>query len=132
MTTISAQTMLDAANEASRAHELHGIDSMLSPYSNDGKRLAILMEEVGEVATECIILPSGPNLYTELTQVAAMAMTWMEQIKRIRGEVSGQESQPHAGPVPTWVHDIKPPFTEYPPGPDSGGDSGPGLVSWPG
>jgi len=90
---ISARVVFDVIHEAERAHELHGIDSMLSPDSTDGKRLAILMEEVGEVATECIMLPSGPNLETELAQVAAMAMTWLEAIRR--DKESKQETRPY-------------------------------------
>lgn len=54
--------------------------------SYDGFKLAVLMEEVGEVATE-IIQTDGPRtqqqqarLFNELTQVAAVAVCWMETI----------------------------------------------------
>ena len=60
-------------------------------YLQPGAWLAVLMEEVGEVATETlnpgrIVVPEGqPHrtaLYLELVQVAAVAVVWAEQIRR--------------------------------------------------
>lgn len=54
------------------------------PHS-PGDRLAILVEEVGEVATA--IQNQDPiNLREELTQVAATAVRWLEQLE-IRGDI---------------------------------------------
>jgi len=54
-------------------------------YEDDRQKLSILMEEVGECAHEHNELVLGnidrstylSNQYKELTQVAAMAATWM-------------------------------------------------------
>ena len=88
---LHADVVQDIIEEAQRAHELHREDSMISPLVTDGKRLAILMEEVGELATETLADVPGPNMYTEAIQVAAMAATWAEKIRR---ESIGKEGQP--------------------------------------
>lgn len=56
------------------------------PSMDDGLRLAVLTEEVGEVARELCEYASGnrssaefrKNLVAELTQVAAVAVAWIE------------------------------------------------------
>lgn len=45
------------------------------------KKLAILMEEVGEVATALLEREPLENLKAELTQVAAVAIAWLESIE---------------------------------------------------
>lgn len=78
---------LDAIHaEAERAHELHGETSMRSfePVALD--RLAILMEEVGEVgrvfneARHRGSVANLSHLYSELVQVAAMAADWANAV----------------------------------------------------
>jgi hypothetical protein len=58
----------------------HGEHSMMNPELPPGERLAILVEEVGEVATALNYDQKGkrPDLFRELLQVAAMAAIWAE------------------------------------------------------
>jgi hypothetical protein len=68
--------------EVRRAYEKHGSDSMLEPGKDDGTRLAILVEEVGEVARALTYDEGdGANLREELVQVAAMAVSWLHAIE---------------------------------------------------
>lgn len=75
--------------EATRAHLKHGEYSMLSEKYTSGQRLAILVEEVGEVAHELTYDQGGAGvgegrrdeLVKELIQVAAMAASWIEAIE---------------------------------------------------
>lgn len=72
---------LDAIQaEATRAHIRHGSKSMLGTCYTNHERLAILVEEVGEVAHELTYDQTGDKdkLVIELIQVAAMAATWIE------------------------------------------------------
>ncbi len=78
---------LDAIQaEATRAHLKHGDYSMLGTRYSQSDRLAILTEEVGEVAHELTYDQGGPGvghynkeaLVKELIQVAAMAASWIE------------------------------------------------------
>lgn len=79
---ISGLTLSAIQAEAIRAHILHGDDSML--YQNDHERLAILMEEIGEVARELNEARihnrevDKDKLEKELIQSAAMCATWIE------------------------------------------------------
>jgi hypothetical protein len=75
---ISTKLLTLTVAEMKRAHEKHGPDSMLSPGKDRGTRLAILMEEVGEVA-RAMTYDEGDdeNLHDELVQVAAMALSWL-------------------------------------------------------
>jgi hypothetical protein len=77
---LSDLTLSAIQAEATRAHLKHGDHSMLGACYTSGDRLAILMEEVGEVAHELTYDQSGDRdkLVKELTQVAAMAATWVE------------------------------------------------------
>lgn len=76
------------ADEAAKAHEKHGRESIL--FGSDDKAFRILAEEVGEVATAMNELGLGnispeeydSQVYAELTQVAAMAMSWMAKMDR--------------------------------------------------
>jgi hypothetical protein len=80
-----SELTLGAINEeATRAHIEHGDNSMMGFKHSEAGRLAILMEEVGEVAREINDaylgrrLADKDKLTGELIQVAAMAATWVE------------------------------------------------------
>ena len=82
---VLSETTLQAIQaEATRAHLLHGANSMLNPDHSRDRRMAILLEEVGEVAHELNdAVVEGrevdrDKLVKELIQVAAMAATWIE------------------------------------------------------
>ena len=85
---LSGLTLNAIQAEATRAHLRHGDYSMLSPHYSASDRLAILMEEVGEVAHALTYGQGGPGvgrydkdkLEKELIQVAAVAATWIEQL----------------------------------------------------
>lgn len=74
--------------ERDRAHAKHGDKSMESWAADDYARLAILTEEVGEVAREFneAEIHGGnldqPALRAELVQVAAMATAWADACVR--------------------------------------------------
>jgi hypothetical protein len=80
-----SELTLGAINEeATRAHIVHGDNSMMGFKYSASDRLSILMEEVGEVAREINDARLGrrpadkDKLVIELIQVAAMAATWVE------------------------------------------------------
>ena len=77
---LSGFTLEAIQAEATRAHHKHGEYSMLGTRYSSGDRLAILVEEVGEVAHELTYDQGGrrDELVKELIQVAAMAATWAE------------------------------------------------------
>lgn len=90
---ILSDLTLDAIQvEATRAHLHHGEHSMLSTAYTNAQRLAILVEEVGEVAHELTYDAGGPGvgegrqdeLVRELVQVAAMAASWIEYLEGVR------------------------------------------------
>lgn len=89
---LSDITLSAVQAEATRAHLKHGEYSMLGPHYSSGDRLAILVEEVGEVAHELTYDQGGPGvgegrrdeLVKELIQVAAMALTWVEHLEGVR------------------------------------------------
>ena len=81
---VLSELTLDAIQaEATNAHLKHGEHSMLGPRYSSGDRLAILVEEVGEVAHELTYDQDGDRskLVRELIQVAAMAASWVEAIE---------------------------------------------------
>jgi len=71
---------LDAIEaEYVRAHVKHSGHTPKSPRMSDGERLAILVEEIGEVARSITYDNRNPeNLVKELVQVAAMSAAWAE------------------------------------------------------
>lgn len=77
-----------ARDERIRAHEKHGEHSMESSPWDDpsGRRLRILLEEVGEIAKEFNDAEiegrpvSAAALRTELIQVCAMAGAWADVV----------------------------------------------------
>lgn len=64
-----------------------------SPAMPDGEKLAVLMEEVGEVARELCDAraenrPPSSNLFVEVVQVAAVALAWAESLLTEEGGTS--------------------------------------------
>jgi len=59
----------------------------LNPNVSDGRKLGILMSEVGEVADAMIANHHNKELMTELIQTAAMALAWAQSIEQNVGEV---------------------------------------------
>ena len=80
---LSELTLSAIQAEATRAHLKHGDNSMLGPHYTAHERLAILVEEVGEVAHELTYdqRDDRDKLVKELIQVAAMAATWIEHLE---------------------------------------------------
>jgi hypothetical protein len=86
---LSDLTLSAVQAEATRAHLLHGDNSMLGAAVTESDRMAILTEEVGEVARELNedrlgnIPPDDwrDRRVKELIQVAAMALTWVEALE---------------------------------------------------
>lgn len=76
-----AKVSSDTIKERYRQNELHGVQRQ-----SDGEWLAILIEEVGEVAQTMQIgtAASKPtdakDKYKELIQVSAVAKAWAEQV----------------------------------------------------
>lgn len=76
----------EVRGERERAHRKHGAKSMEASHWTDpvGRRLRILLEEVGEVAKEFNDAEvedralNRPALRKELIQVAAMAAAWAD------------------------------------------------------
>ena len=67
-------------DEQARAHDLHGPRWVGHPaYITNERRLPILVEEVGEVA-EAIQAGDVVALRVELTQVAAVAVSWLQAL----------------------------------------------------
>lgn len=66
--------------EQARARELHGNGWVGWESHLDADRLPVLMEEVGEVATA---IQDGDvvALRTELVQVAAVAVSWLQTLE---------------------------------------------------
>jgi hypothetical protein len=84
---LSDLTLQAIQAEATRAHLRHGDHSMLSPAQTDDRRLAILTEEVGEVARELndAAIEGRPvdrdKLVKELIQTGAMSASWVEYLE---------------------------------------------------
>ena len=80
---LSEITLSAIQAEATSAYLKHGKHSMVGPDYTPGERLAILVEEVGEVAHELTYDQSGDKdkLVKELIQVAAMAASWVEYLE---------------------------------------------------
>ena len=78
---LSDLTLMAIQAEATRAHLRHGSNSMLYQDATNERRLAIITEELGEVARELneAAIRGGLAEYKlemELIQVAAMAASW--------------------------------------------------------
>lgn len=76
---LSPLTLGAVEAEYVRAHLKHKGSTPKNPRMSDGERLAILVEEVGEVA-RALTYDNGnaENLVSELIQVSAMAAAWAE------------------------------------------------------
>lgn len=97
LTRINAVSTL-VIDEVHHAHAKHGDNSMLSASIEDATRLAILVEEVGEVANCLNERRLGadidqPALMRELIQVAAVATGWTALITT-REDVQPYEPKP--------------------------------------
>jgi hypothetical protein len=87
---LSDVTLSAVQAEASGAHARFGEHSMLGSAVTESDRLAILTEEVGEVARELNEdrlgrLPEDwrDRRVKELIQVAAVALTWVEHLEGV-------------------------------------------------
>lgn len=80
--SVSMLTLTAIQAESIRAHIKHGEHSMLNPAMSNYERLAILMEEVGEVAHELTYdqPDSKERLEKELIQVGSVVASWLEAI----------------------------------------------------
>jgi hypothetical protein len=84
---LSDLTLSAIQAEATRAHLKHGEHSMLGANVSDDRRLAILTEEVGEVARELndAAIDGRPvdrdKLVKELIQTGAMCASWVEALE---------------------------------------------------
>lgn len=83
---------LDVQAEIARAVEKHGYAR--TPLSRDpadaGKKLAVLIEEVGEVAHALNYDSANQdNLKAELVQVAAMALAWRASLSQASATIEG-------------------------------------------
>jgi NTP pyrophosphatase (non-canonical NTP hydrolase) len=95
---LSNLTLSAIQAEATGAHAQHGDNSMLGPSHTDDRRLAILTEEVGEVARELNDAEIGgrpidrDKLVKELIQVAAMAATWVEALEGVGAQARRRQA----------------------------------------
>ncbi len=72
--------LIRAARE--EAHDKHGDHSIESiPAYSIGTWLAVLMEEVGEVAHSLTYDADGPRLADELLDVLAVAAAWLDALR---------------------------------------------------
>ena len=79
MNTIHQNIAIDALkNERLRQEKLWGPDfSNASTTKDDYEKLAVLVEEVGEIA-KALMENDRDNLFEELVQVAAVSVAWLE------------------------------------------------------
>jgi hypothetical protein len=72
-------TLMRAINAFMAAQEKHGFDrTPANPNMSNGERLAILVEEVGEVARAMTYDADPEKLIDELSQTAAMTLAWID------------------------------------------------------
>lgn len=69
-----------AAINREREYQINRWDEAHDPNPADKPWLAILMEEVGEVAQETLDGGTKAGLRQELIQVAAVCVKWLEQL----------------------------------------------------
>jgi hypothetical protein len=78
MNTVSSRGIALALREREDAHRKHGINSIEANTADPYTMLAILVEEVGEVA-KCLTYDQDPNnLVLEVSQVMAVAWAWLD------------------------------------------------------
>lgn len=80
---LSYATLESVSGEAYSAYLKHNEHSVFNPEMPPLEKLAILVEEVGEVAHELTYDTddSLENLRSELIQVASVALTWYESLR---------------------------------------------------
>ncbi len=71
------KVLSDIERERERQDALH-------PNFSEHKRLAILVEEVGEVAQS---IQEDTNLYEEIIHVASVCVRWAEEVRRLDDDV---------------------------------------------
>lgn len=81
MTFISLYTEVLAARDA--AHAKHGANSIEAEPADSPRWLAILVEEIGEVANALTYDGPQTNLRAELVDVLAVASAWVDSIDRV-------------------------------------------------
>lgn len=75
--------------EIKRARDKHGIvKTPQDPNMREGEKLAILVEEVGEVA-RALTYDQEMDLPKELLQVATMALLWYDCLTRLADRPTG-------------------------------------------
>jgi hypothetical protein len=77
---LTALTLNAIQAEALRAHCLHGEHSILSKEMPDCERLAILVQEIVDVAHVLNCEGDKTKLEIELIRLAAVAATWIEAL----------------------------------------------------
>jgi hypothetical protein len=83
----------DVRSERRRAHEKHGPAGVSCQQLlwDDPRWLAVLTEEVGEVARAVLDYEPREKMRAELVQVAAMACAWADALRRSMGEEVGEK-----------------------------------------
>lgn len=74
------------------AHEKHGANSIEVEPPDSPRWLAILVEEIGEVANSLTYDGPQDNLRAELVDVLAVAAAWVSAIDRKAGPYTEQET----------------------------------------
>lgn len=69
---------------------------------NEGTWLHLLLEEVAEAAEEAVLHNGSDRLETELVEVAAVAVAWLQAIRERRGSKPPEKAEP---PVPDYNKD---------------------------
>ena len=77
MSDPTLRALRDVVLERGRQEQLHAPRTCANPEMSEGDKLAVLVEEVGEVAKALL---EGPGLRDELVHVAAVAVAWVESI----------------------------------------------------
>ena len=77
---LTSLTLAAIQAEAFRRHCRHAERSVLSKDMPNGQRLAILVEEVGDVARALTRNDDTTGLEVELIHVAAVAASWVEAL----------------------------------------------------
>lgn len=79
LATVSAVPIMLALEEREKAHAKHGANSIEGCH-DDSVMLAIMVEEVGEVAKAMTYDQNIDGLAGELAQVMAVAWAWLDQL----------------------------------------------------
>lgn len=76
---VSSESILLSLGERESAHQKHGENS-IEGVDDDNKMLAILVEEVGEIAKAMTYDNADPeNLKKEIGQVMAVSWAWLDK-----------------------------------------------------